>query len=109
MFLWEEESENHVFHAKDVFITFNFHIAGLLGTQRTSSRLEMGLAQLWAAQRNSPRLELRLVRPLAYRENKSYYLQDPNGQTVETYLRDNQTKFEDYPMVNESDIMISLN
>ena len=80
-----------------------------LAAQCTSSRLELGLAQLWAAQRNSPRLELRLVRPLAYRENKSYYLQDPNGQTVETYLRDNQTKFEDYPMVNESDIMISLN
>ena len=49
----EEESENRVFHAKDVFITSNFHLVGLLGTQRTSSRLELGLAQLWAAQRNS--------------------------------------------------------
>ncbi|KAG5026619.1 hypothetical protein JHK86_022533 [Glycine max] len=29
--------------------------------QRTFSRLELGLAQLWAAQRNSPLLELRLA------------------------------------------------
>ncbi|KAG4917911.1 hypothetical protein JHK85_056192 [Glycine max] len=31
------------------------HLLGLLGAQRTSSRLEMGLVQLWAAQRNCPR------------------------------------------------------
>ena len=58
----EEESENCVFHAKGVFITCNFRLAGLLGAQRTSSQLELGLAQLWAAQRNSPRLELHLAR-----------------------------------------------
>ena len=58
----EEESENRVFHAKDIFMTCNFGLAGFLGAQRTSSRLELGLAQLWAAQRNSPWLELCLVR-----------------------------------------------
>jgi len=35
--------------------------------------------------------------------------QNPNGQTVETYLREMQTKFEDDPTVNEFGIAISLN
>jgi len=60
--LGEEESEDCVFHAKDIFITCNFQLAGLLGAQCTSSQLEMGLAQLWATQRNSSWWELRLAR-----------------------------------------------
>jgi len=41
-FLGEEASENRVFHAKDIFITCNFCLGGLLGAQRTSSWLLAG-------------------------------------------------------------------
>ena len=38
-----------------------------------------------------------------------YYFQNLNGQTVEKYLREIQTKFEDDLTINESGIVISLN
>ena len=81
----------------------------LWAAQHNSPQLELGLAQLWAAQHNSPWLELRLARHSRFAEDQNYYFQNPNGQTVEIYLREIQKKFEYDPTVNDSGITISLN